>query len=182
MDQCDTVWLERLFRQHYLPLCRWIYRMVGDVGDTTELVQEAFLRLLSSGPAGGNRTANAGYLYRLAHNLAIDFLRKRAVRERYAQQVSSARVIRFPLTPEERLLQEERRCLVREALEELSQRQRFCLELRASGLSYEQIAVAINGNPDSVGPTLTRALRKFRLAYERLQRREPVEIKDADAK
>ena len=113
--------------------------------------------------------AAVGYLYRLAHNLAVDFLRKQAVRERYARQLEASRVIRLPVTPEQRLLQQERRRLVQAALGELTERQRTCLELRACGLSYEEIAAVIDGNPESVGPTLTRALRKFRCAYQRLE-------------
>ncbi len=174
--------LEQLFQEHYEPLCRWIYRIVGDVSDTVDVVQETFLRYWTWQHSDSGESRGVGYLYRTAQNLALDVLRKRAVRQRRLPELGSQQVIVLPVTPEDRVMAMEKSRLVRAALEELNERQRTCLELRACGLTYEEIAEAVEMNPESVGPTLTRALRKFRAVYERLQRQQPVGRKDARTK
>ena len=64
----------------------------------------------------------------------------------------------------ERLRAEERDS-VRQVLMRLSERQRDCLVLRANGLSYAEIAVAIGVAPGSVGTLLARAERTFKAEY-----------------
>ena len=54
---------------------------------------------------------------------------------------------------------------MRQVLMRLSERQRDCLVLRANGLSYAEIAVAIGVAPGSVGTLLARAERAFKAEY-----------------
>jgi RNA polymerase sigma-70 factor, ECF subfamily len=61
-------------------LHRYCARMVGSVLDGEDIVQEALLRALESGAADGPIENPEGWLFRIAHNLALDFLRRRARR------------------------------------------------------------------------------------------------------
>jgi RNA polymerase sigma factor (sigma-70 family) len=70
-----------------------------------------------------------------------------------------------PKTPEDLLLEQERRQTVRLALEQLSRKEQECLALRRWGLSYQEVAQAMHMNSQSVGQVITRALRKFRGFY-----------------
>jgi RNA polymerase sigma factor (sigma-70 family) len=54
---------------------------------------------------------------------------------------------------------------VRRALDELEPRERAVLLLRHSGFSYAEIAEALELAKTSVGTTIARAQRKFRIAY-----------------
>ncbi|HEV2124294.1 MAG TPA: sigma factor-like helix-turn-helix DNA-binding protein, partial [Chloroflexota bacterium] len=59
----------------------------------------------------------------------------------------------------------EERDLVRRTLLRLPERQRECLALRAEGLSYAEIAGALEVAPGSVGTLLARAERAFKETY-----------------
>jgi RNA polymerase sigma-70 factor (ECF subfamily) len=61
-------------------LHRYCTRMVGSALDGEDLVQEALLRALESGSPGRPIENPEGWLFRIAHNLALDFLRRRARR------------------------------------------------------------------------------------------------------
>jgi RNA polymerase sigma-70 factor, ECF subfamily len=61
-------------------LHRYCARMVGSVLDGEDIVQEAMLRSLESGVPGRPIENPEGWLFRIAHNLALDFLRRRARR------------------------------------------------------------------------------------------------------
>jgi RNA polymerase sigma factor (sigma-70 family) len=135
-----------------------------------ELVQDACLRFCESptepSEAGGNDRAR---LFRIARNLAIDLLRRREVRRRYDPELERTNVLVLTRdNPEQRLLKKERRDLIEAVFKQMDERQKECLLLRGSGRSYGEIAAVLGLSPESVGPTLGRALRKFRTMYEKL--------------
>jgi RNA polymerase sigma-70 factor (ECF subfamily) len=59
-------------------LHRYCARMVGSALDGEDIVQEAMLRVLESGVPDRPIENPEGWLFRIAHNLALDFLRRRA--------------------------------------------------------------------------------------------------------
>ena len=61
-------------------LHRYCARMVGSVLDGEDIVQETMLRALESGVPDRPIENPEGWLFRIAHNLALDFLRRRARR------------------------------------------------------------------------------------------------------
>jgi RNA polymerase sigma-70 factor (ECF subfamily) len=161
--------LEAFFRREYEPLCRYVCCIVGNVDDAVETVQEVFLRFYQlQQETRGGQNARA-LLFRLARNLAIDVVRRRRVRVIYQRQVEEGRIsVRITATPEQLMLEKEQRGLAETALRRLSGTQRECLVLRSSGLSYKIIADTLGLNPESIGPTLARALRRFKVAFAEL--------------
>jgi RNA polymerase sigma-70 factor, ECF subfamily len=61
-------------------LHRYCTRMVGSALDGEDIVQESLLRALESGVSEPPIVNFEGWLFRIAHNLALDFLRSRARR------------------------------------------------------------------------------------------------------
>jgi RNA polymerase sigma-70 factor, ECF subfamily len=59
--------------------------------------------------------------------------------------------------------------MARKALECLAERDRDALLMKEEGLSYDEIAVALELSVASVGTTLSRARRRLMEAYESLQ-------------
>ncbi len=59
-------------------LHRYCTRMVGSALDGEDIVQEALLRALEAGSPDRPIEKPEGWLFRIAHNLALDFLRRRA--------------------------------------------------------------------------------------------------------
>jgi RNA polymerase sigma-70 factor (ECF subfamily) len=74
---CDEDALQAIY-DHYSPLIYgYIYRRVGDVMVAENLVGEVFLRVLSAIHSGSAwRTCFEAWLYRIAHNLVVDYHRR----------------------------------------------------------------------------------------------------------
>jgi RNA polymerase sigma factor (sigma-70 family) len=156
-------WFEEFCRREYAAVYRYTYARVGHADEAQEVLQESFLTFYRMLAGGEVREHPRALLFRLARNIAIDAVRRRATRDgllAFAPPPSP--------TPEEILLEKERRQCADEALARLSGRDRECLALRRSGLTYREIAEALNLSPQSVGQTISRALHRFEQAYEQL--------------
>jgi RNA polymerase sigma-70 factor, ECF subfamily len=74
----DRVAFERLIEKLRPQLHRYCARMTGSVIDGEDVLQEALLKALEASPKTSPPTNPDGWLFRVAHNAAIDFLRRRA--------------------------------------------------------------------------------------------------------
>jgi len=151
---------ESIFRAHYERIARVIARVVGDPARAEELAAELFLQLWRRRRAQGQWTE--AWLYKSAVRRALDELRKKARRARYDGLIDSIR--RNP-TPEEAHAASEEQERVRLVLAAVAPRQAELLVLRSQGLSYDELALALNLNPASVGTLLSRAQKAFREEY-----------------
>jgi RNA polymerase sigma-70 factor (ECF subfamily) len=70
--------LEAVLEQLRPRLHRYCARMTGSVIDGEDVVQEAMLKAMDAAPPTGSITNWEGWLFRIAHHAALDFLRRRA--------------------------------------------------------------------------------------------------------
>jgi RNA polymerase sigma factor (sigma-70 family) len=170
---------EEFYRHEAQAVYRFVYARVGNHEDALEIVQESFLTLYQLQQNNQAGEYERALLFRLARNRAIDLLRRRRTRETFGKEATAGKVLLFrsaetrtpptpptPPTPEDVLLDKERRHCATLALSQLSERDRDCLALRRSGLSYREVAEALGVNPNSVGQIINRALRRFADAYQ----------------
>jgi RNA polymerase sigma-70 factor, ECF subfamily len=68
----------RLFRELRPKLHRYCARMTGSAIDGEDILQEALLRAMQALPNAGPIARPENWLFRIAHNAALDFLRRRA--------------------------------------------------------------------------------------------------------
>jgi len=151
---------DSVFLSHYPRLARIIARVTGDPARAEELAVEALWKLWRSPEAHGEGAG--AWLYRTAVRLGLNELRgsgRRARHESLAEVPAN-----FPDPEQARAAAEERR-QVREVLAALDARQASLLVLRTSGLSYEELAAALELNPSSIGTLLSRAQQAFRKEY-----------------
>jgi len=74
--------LVAIYDAHSAELYRYAYRLLGDAHASEDLVSETFMRFLKALQAGGGPTDHLrAYLYRVAHNLAIDQKRRQTITE-----------------------------------------------------------------------------------------------------
>jgi RNA polymerase sigma-70 factor (ECF subfamily) len=69
---------DRLLAELRPKLHRYCARMTGSVIDGEDVVQEALVKALEAFPKTGAIAHPEGWLFRIAHNAALDFLRRRA--------------------------------------------------------------------------------------------------------
>jgi RNA polymerase sigma-70 factor (ECF subfamily) len=138
---------------------------VGGPEEPEEIVQEAFLRLFQQFDEKGERTQMRRWVFRVAHNLAMDQYRRQKRFTLKSQQEwmdLSDTLQDMDTTPEERLLEEERIALLVRSMAILTNRQAQCLNLRIEGLSYREIADLLGISISTVAGTLRLAILKIR--------------------
>ena len=144
--------LEEVFRATYPRVVAVAARLLGSRHEAEDVAQEVFLSFgRSSVPAG----QAMGWLSVAAAHTALNHLRsgrRRAVRE---EAVGDGGGTTPDIADAVVTLDERRR--VRAALARLPRRQAVALVLRHSGLSYAEVAAALDLSPSSVGTTVRRA-------------------------
>jgi RNA polymerase sigma-70 factor (ECF subfamily) len=160
--QGDRSSFDELFLRYYSRIYDVAFGLTGDAAEADDIAQEAFIRLYRQPPEAAGREHNVGgWLYRVAVNLGYNALRaarRRMVYERAADRESTA-------DPEAVTEQHEERLCVRAALAELPAQQAQLLMLRHAGLSYKELAEALDVAPASIGTLLARAERAFEVRY-----------------
>jgi len=151
---------EVIFRQYYAQVARLIARVVRDHGRAEELAVEVFWKLSRNPGAQGERVG--GWLYRTAVRTGLYELRRQGRRDRFAHLLHRDDQ---PADPEQLTATAETRRQVRAVLAAMKPGQAELVLLRAEGLSYEDLAVALRLSPASVGTLLSRAHQAFRKEY-----------------
>ena len=151
---------EAIFRARYANIARVIARVVRDPARAEELAVEVFLKLWRRPRVQGEMTS--GWLYRVAVRKGLDELRRRTRRSRYEGMAASGERVR---NPEEIHTANEEQERVRNVLAAIDSAQSQLLLLRSHGLSYEELASALDLNPGSIGTLLSRAQQTFRKEY-----------------
>jgi RNA polymerase sigma-70 factor (ECF subfamily) len=73
--------MEQLLGELRPKLHRYCARMTGSVIDGEDVVQETMLKAMEAAPTAGSITNPEGWLFRIAHHGALDFLRRRTREE-----------------------------------------------------------------------------------------------------
>ncbi len=152
-----------LFEQFRTPLLRYVISFGLPVHEAEEITQEVFLSLFRHLQLGRSRKNLRGWLFRVAHNLAL--------KRRYANQRShdatgsdwaiAERHADPSLNPEEQVsfIQKQQRLLA--VLNSLPEEDQCCLRLRAEGLRYREIAALLGISLGTVSISLARSLARL---------------------
>ena len=150
------------------------FRMVNDREEATDLAQEAFLKAWQGLPAFQGDSSFSTWVYRLASNVCIDFLRKQKRRREVEPALSLddeesgwTEPADWDQDPQRHLERTERSRAVDRGLKALPDHHRQVLVLRElSGLSYQEIGQALDLDMGTVKSRIARArlaLRKILL-------------------
>lgn len=160
-----------LVERHQSKVYNLSLRLTGSPEDAADLTQEAFLKAWRGLSSFHGESAFSTWLYRLTHNLCIDFLRKESRRRSAAAfslddgQIDAADLIPDPSASPQRALEgKELREALERALARLSDDHRQALALRQTGASYAEIAQILGVEEGTVKSRIARArlsLRNF---------------------
>lgn len=144
-------------------------RMSGNPEDAYDLAQEAFLRAWRSLSSFQFEASFSTWLYRLATNLCIDFLRRQRRGKTIPLQFEEddeAQELPLPDPkpgPEEQAILTEDRQAMTDALSALEPAYRMALTMRViDGLSYQEIAAVLEVREGTVKSRIARAREKMR--------------------
>ena len=141
-----------------LPVYGYLHVSLGCPQEAEDLTQEVFVRLYQELQRGGTIHNLRSWVFSVAHNLAMDTHRNETREHATAGTEESADT----RNPESLLLGEERHRKMGFALKRLSSRERQCLELRAEGLRYREIAEVLQVSIPAVQSFLSRAVAKLK--------------------
>jgi RNA polymerase sigma-70 factor (ECF subfamily) len=151
---------DAIFHAHHARITRVIARVIRDPGRAEEVAVEVFWKLWRNPKA--QREQAGGWLYRTAVRLSLNELR-RQIRASRREEFSADH--RKPPDPEQVRAVSEEQEHVHSVLAAIKEQQAEILLLRSSGLSYEELASALELNPSSIGTLLSRAQQAFRKEY-----------------
>jgi RNA polymerase sigma-70 factor (ECF subfamily) len=150
---------ETLVRRHQQRALNVAYRFLGDRHEAEDLAQEAFLRVLNAAPSYRPTAKFSTYLYRVLANACLDYRAKK--RPDFSDSVPSQTDTAD--APDEAMERDERRGRVRQAIDNLPERQRMALILQHyEDMSYEEVAEAMECSKSAVDSLLVRAKRNLR--------------------
>jgi len=137
---------EELVRRYQRPIAAYVYRMVGDYDAALDLTQEVFIKVYNSLARYRSEYKFSTWIYKIAHNAAIDHLRRYAVREQaltngFDVERREVSIESRRLTPEQESERNERRSEIELVVQMLPAAYRELIVLRHSqDLSYDEIA------------------------------------------
>lgn len=157
-----------LFDRFREPLLRYLSSFGLAFADGEEVIQEVFLSLFQHLRAGKPSGNIRGWLFRVAHNLALK-RRGRTLRDlgsRAGTGVEELATEPGP-SPEEQAASLQTQQRLRAVVQALPEQDRRCLFLRAEGLRYREIAGILDMSLGAVSLSLSRSLARIARAAER---------------
>ena len=161
---------EQLLLKYQTPIYNLCLRMTGNPEDAADMTQEAFLKAWRSLSSFQFESSFSTWLYRLASNTCLDYLRSLKRRPQCSLTVEDdegeEQVLDVPddaPTPEEALLSAEEHTRLVYALSQLDASQRQIITLRVvNDLSYAEIAEILDVKEGTVKSRLARARDNLR--------------------
>jgi RNA polymerase sigma-70 factor (ECF subfamily) len=167
--------LRRLYDKHAQPLYAFLLNLTRDEADTRDLLQDIFVKLARDPELLAGVRDERAFLVRLAHNAAIDLIRRRGTRDKTREQFAAE--IISPFAPAGDPDEQTFRAALAGALAELPAEQRAVVHLKLwDGLTFEQIAGALD-------IPLNTAASRYRYGLDKLRERlRPIyeEMKNAE--
>jgi len=169
----DAAGFESLFIKYYPRVAGVLYRLVGDRGLAEELANDVFWKLHRQPWLAESDGNVGGWLCRTATNLGIDHLRA-AARRRHHEEAAGRQTTGSGASPDPLadVLRAERASRVRAVLAKLKPTHAQILILRASGLSYKELADSLGVKLGTVGTMLARAEKAFQKGFRRMYEHE----------
>ncbi|GAC1348562.1 MAG: RNA polymerase sigma factor [Ktedonobacteraceae bacterium] len=163
----DEAAFDMLYQFYHRQICTYLARMVGNDEEGCDLAQETFLKAWRALAHTSDDLQFKAWLYRIATNTAIDYLRHRKITRLFWKGQSEKNDEQAAIAgPEEQIAETEH---IKLALARLSPKYRACLLLQIEGgLTQREIAALLNIHEKSVSVYVKRGCDQFRLIYQHL--------------
>ena len=143
---------------------RYLVRVLDDPSEAEDVMQETFIRLYRALHKGHVIEDVRPWIFRVAHNLVLYRFRKKSPVE--LLDPAGWDLLKEQRDPsasaEQRVLEKEQQARFEVALARLSPQEKCCLELRAEGLSYREIAQVLEMKAPTLVSFLGRVIKKLK--------------------
>ena len=137
---------EELVRRYQRPITNYVYRMLNDYDSSLDVTQEVFIKVYNSLRKYSSEYKFSTWLYRIAHNAAIDHIRRNSMVQQSIETENSDGTYQLQLespnpNPEQDRERSEWRLEIESVIKCLPEPYRELIVLRHSrDLSYDEIA------------------------------------------
>lgn len=158
---------DEIVKRYEKKLFSYIYRLVGNREEAEDILQNVFVKAYRNIKTFDIERKFSSWIYRIAHNEAINFLKKRNKRKLISWEDISTSKDKMETKSAERSpgdiwIREESRLQIKKALGYLPEKYQKVLLLRYfSEKSYEEIGKAIGSPVNTVGTLISRAKKKM---------------------
>jgi len=161
----------RLVDAHYQLIYRLALKMLNNPQDAEDILQETFVKAYRNLKNFDGRSSLSTWLYRIATNEALMFLRRRnpdfvsihETNERVDGELEPVQIVDWCCLPEEELMSAEAQAYLDQAIERLPSNLRVVFVLRdLQGLSTRETGEVLNLSETAVKTRLSRARLRLR--------------------
>lgn len=161
---------ESIVRQNQEKVRNICFRYVNNVDDTDDIAQEVFIQVFESISHFREEAQISTWIYRIAVNKSLDFIRSKNRKKRFAQLTSIFKsdkeesIIEIPSfeTPDKELDQKERKEVLGFALNKLPENQKTVIVLsKYEGFSNAEIAKIMDLSLSAVDALMHRAKKNL---------------------
>jgi RNA polymerase sigma-70 factor (ECF subfamily) len=159
--------VSEVFELLHAPVFRYLVRVLDDPSEAEDVMQEAFVQLYRVLHKGHVIEDVRPWIFRVAHNLAMYRFRKRSpveLLDSASWDLLSEQSQDPSPSAEQKVLEKEQLERFKSAWAQLSPQEKYCLELRAEGLSYREIAQVLEMKAPTLVSFLGRVIRKLKSA------------------
>jgi RNA polymerase sigma-70 factor, ECF subfamily len=159
---------DELVRRYQRPITAYVYRILGDHESALDVTQEVFLKVFNSLRKFSPEFKFSTWLYRIAHNAAIDHIRRNSARPQSLETENDDGAYQLQIecpkpSPEQERERSEWRAEIAQVVKLLPENYRQLIMLRhAQDLSYDEIAEATGLPLGTVKNRLFRAREMMR--------------------
>jgi len=167
---------KHLMEKYHDPIFNFIFRMVHDREQVEDLTQEAFIKAFASLKSFNEEYAFSTWLYKIATNNCIDYIRKRKLQmysiDKPIESKDSDFTFELPddsYEADRDLIDTQRASFLRKAIDELPEKYRRVIQLRhVEEKSYEEIADLLEL---PIGTVKAHIFRAREMLYKQLRHR-----------
>ncbi len=159
---------EELVRRYQRPITGYVYRMLNNYDASLDVTQEVFIKVYNSLDKYSSEYKFSTWLYRIAHNAAIDWMRRNSVVQQSLEAENADGTYQLQIeshqpTPEQDRERSEWRTEIESVVKCLPTVYRELILLRhTQDLSYDEIAEVLNLPLGTVKNRLFRAREMMR--------------------
>lgn len=143
------------------PVLRYLLGIGLPFEDGEEIAQEVFLALFQHLRAGKPRDNLRGWVFRVAHNLGLKRRGLTSRRDTSTEHNGSGAAMDPGPNPEDQMANMEHQARLVAVMNALPVQDRACLQLRAEGLRYREIADVVGMSLGAVSASLARSMARF---------------------
>jgi RNA polymerase sigma-70 factor, ECF subfamily len=151
---------EEIYKLYYNEMKRFTFQLNIKENEKDDLIQDVFIKLYYEFEKNKEIENPRAWLYKTMLNQARTIHKTFKLHAEIEKEVS-LKINNYTNTDKE-FDDKERKRIVMETLNQMSERDKEILLLYYDGFSYSEIAGITEINPNSVGTTLVRAIEKFK--------------------